>query len=176
MGVTQLVPIIAELARNRVDFKWILVGSGPLQASLQTELESRQLADHLISCGWLGHEMIDRLIRDKRPQLYVELPCLVSGGPARSAWEAMSYGIPCVLSPFSYKDYLLDTQHCIYSSSMNSAEFAYAIKRYNLLSAEQKYAMSTKVHAMARARSLDNEMKCLSQILAISEEEQTLPL
>ena len=97
-GFSHLIRACAELAKQRMQFRCEIVGSGPLKSALQDEIEQLCLKDHVRLRGERPHAELVPLYQ--RALMFV-LPCVVAANGDRDILpnvlkEAMAIGVPVV--------------------------------------------------------------------------------
>lgn len=93
-GPHHLVDAAAEVLREAPEACFVLVGDGPLGASLQAAVRERGMQDSFVFAGFVPHDRVGHFLA--AADLLV-LPSLSEGLP-HAVLEAMSFGLPVVAS------------------------------------------------------------------------------
>ena len=166
-GISELITIANELKRIKISFKWHIIGEGKLNNWLIESINKNNLSSSILLEAWKNKEDLNRFILDTRPDLFVELPTEAAAGPGRAPWEAMSYGIPCVLQKYSQHHYFINHFNSILPESNKSIDFAKAIKEYSELDINKKNKIIKNSANIAKSRGLDKEIDKLLLYLGV---------
>lgn len=109
-GFTHLVEACRILAKNRVSFRCDIVGDGPLQSELATQISAAQLSDNV---QLLGPRKQEQLIDLMQTATIMALPCIVTESGDRDGLptvllEALASGLPCVSTTVSGVPEIID--------------------------------------------------------------------
>jgi glycogen(starch) synthase len=103
-GVEYIVQAMGILVKERPDLHLTLVGEGPERDCICELIESLGLSDNVSIIDFVPYDKMPRVFQDS--DIFV-LPSLHEGVP-RTALEAMSCGLPVVISDFSHLRDLID--------------------------------------------------------------------
>jgi len=97
-GVETFPLLLEQLVPRYPDLRLVIVGDGPLRATLDRELEQRSLTRHVVFPGWVGHEDVSDFIRlfDIGLAPYVPLNHTFYFSPLK-LFECMACGVPMVV-------------------------------------------------------------------------------
>ncbi len=103
-GVEYIIRAMGILVKETPDLHLTLVGDGPERACICDLIESLGLTDNVSIIDFVPYDKMPRVFQDS--DIFV-LPSLHEGVP-RTALEAMSCGLPVVISDFSHLRDLID--------------------------------------------------------------------
>ncbi|MDX2186801.1 MAG: glycosyltransferase [Opitutaceae bacterium] len=92
-GYDQLIPIAADVCRERPDVRFVILGKGPEEASLRAQIRAHALEDKFFLAGEVadGEDWLESM------DLYVQ-PSRFEGTP-NAVQEALARGVPVVATP-----------------------------------------------------------------------------
>lgn len=95
--ILDAVPLVAELERLAVNYRFEFVGSGPCEGELRSALSGPVAAGRVVFRGYLDRAEVLRTV-------YPELDCIMLFSPAEGSptvlWEAMTLGVVPVISRY----------------------------------------------------------------------------
>jgi len=95
-GINLLLEAASKLKIKILNFKIIIVGSGPLENDLKFKIKNLKLQDNVLLYGWAkdSHEIAELMNRSK----ILVMPSYNEGGP-RVVVEALACGVPVLATP-----------------------------------------------------------------------------
>ncbi|HXK40859.1 MAG TPA: glycosyltransferase family 4 protein [Candidatus Paceibacterota bacterium] len=95
-GINLLLETASKLKAQILNFKMIIVGSGPLKESLKFKIKNLKLQDNIMLYGWAKDSLEIAELMNKSKILM--MPSYNEGGP-RVVVEAMACGVPVLATP-----------------------------------------------------------------------------
>lgn len=158
-----IVDVARKILERNKDFEWLVIGDGPAEGSLRNEINKYNLNKNIILCGYIDHgSKFNQKLLDA--DIYVE-PYIPNGpGPARAAWEGLSFGLPLVAGSPCKRPYLKNKNNIIFAKTNTPTDFSNAIlstwKNTNL-----RQRLSHNSLNIAKRRSLDKEIFNMIELL-----------
>lgn len=153
------IEIIEELKRDFKNIKAVMVGDGPLKEQLQNYIQEKDLQDNISLVGF-----------QKNPYTYMQKSkvfCLPSKweGFGLVAFEALTLGVPCVVSNLGGLVHIVDKDCGALCDSKK--DFVTNIK---LLLENQQYYAKTSENAIMKSKRIENIQDYMQKLSTIYEE------
>lgn len=102
-GMSDLLEVAARLKAERLDFRWVVAGSGALRATLESKAREMGLDGHVEFLGWVDHAPVTVLP-------WIDIFVQTSRWEAMSmvVLEAMSCGLPIVATTVGENPLVID--------------------------------------------------------------------
>lgn len=94
-GILQLLHAIPDIIKDNPEIKFLLIGDGALQDSIEAYIAEKKLNDNIILPGWIDHDSLPHFLN--RMELLV-IPSDTEGLP-NIMLEAMACGTPVLATP-----------------------------------------------------------------------------
>ena len=117
-GIENFIQAIPEILTEKNNFKFILIGDGPLMDKIKEFRDANHLQENIILTGWINHNDLPRYLNEFKLLI---LPSYTEGLP-NVILEAMACGTPVITTNVGAIPDIIQDEHTGFIMDDNSEE------------------------------------------------------